>query len=198
MASIEDYVKDRSALSPIQIHRLRELIADWQLLSDLSFADLILWVPLRKDFKSWPTGYVAVAHIRPTTSATLFPHDVIGEEISYGSRPHIDQALAGAEIIRDTQPEQIGDHLVKEETIPVILDETVIAVVLFNMLIKSTSALFASSITYCVPIVAAAWGFLDGEQIGTRHLVGILFILLGVYLVNAKKEVRFFRAFRVR
>ncbi len=73
-----------------------------------------------------------------------------------------------------------------------------IAVVLFNMLIKSTSALFASSITYCVPIVAAAWGFLDGEQIGTRHLVGILFILLGVYLVNAKKEVRFFRAFRVR
>ena len=102
MASIEDYVQGRSSLSPDRIHRLRELVADWQLLSDLSFADLILWVPLRKDFKSWPTGYVAVAHIRPTTAATLFPHDVIGEEISYGSRPHIDQALSGAEIIRDT------------------------------------------------------------------------------------------------
>jgi len=73
-----------------------------------------------------------------------------------------------------------------------------IAVVLFNMLIKSTSALFASSITYCVPIVASVWGFLDGELIGIRHLVGILFILLGVYLVNTKKEVRFFRAFRLR
>ena len=82
MVSIEEFVRDRSSLSDEQVHRLRELIADWQLLSDLSFADLILWVPLRKDFKSWPTGYVAVAHIRPTTAATLFPHDVIGDEIS--------------------------------------------------------------------------------------------------------------------
>jgi two-component sensor histidine kinase len=129
MASIEDYVQGRSSLSPEQIHRLRELVADWQLLSDLSFADLILWVPLRKDFKSWPTGYVAVSHIRPTTAATLFPHDVIGEEISYGSRPHIDQALSGAEIVRDTQPEPMGEFLVKEETIPVMVDDQVIGVI---------------------------------------------------------------------
>ena len=39
MASIEDYVQGRSPLSADQIHRLRELVADWQLLSDLSFAD---------------------------------------------------------------------------------------------------------------------------------------------------------------
>jgi two-component sensor histidine kinase len=129
MASIEEYVQGRSSLSPDQIHRLRELVADWQLLSDLSFADLILWVPLRKDFKSWPTGYVAVAHIRPTTAATLFAHDVIGEEISYGSRPHIDQALSGAEIVRDTQPEPLGEYMVKEETIPVMVEDQVIGVI---------------------------------------------------------------------
>ena len=129
MASIEEYVQGRSSLSPDQIHRLRELVADWQLLSDLSFADLILWVPLRKDFKSWPTGYVAVAHIRPTTAATLFPLDVIGDEISYGARPHIDQALSSAEIVRDTQPEALGDHMVKEETIPVMVGEHVIGVI---------------------------------------------------------------------
>ena len=129
MASIEEYVADRSPLNADQIHRLRELIADWQLLSDLSFADLILWVPLRKDFKSWPTGYIAVAHIRPTTAATLFPHDVIGQEISHGARPHIDQALSDAEIVRDTEPEKMGDHMVKEETIPVILDGHVIGVI---------------------------------------------------------------------
>lgn len=129
MAAIEDYVQGRSPLTPEQIHRLRELIADWQLLSDLSFADLILWVPLRKDFKSWPTGYVAVAHIRPTTAATLFPHDVIGDEISYGQRPHIDQALSSAEIVRDTQPENMGEFLVKEETIPVFFAGHVIGVI---------------------------------------------------------------------
>lgn len=129
MAAIEDFVKGRSPLGSEQTHQLRELVADWQLLSDLSFADLILWVPLRKDFKSWPTGYVAVAHIRPTTAATLFPNDVLGDEISYGQRPHIDQALSGAEIVRDTQPEQMGEFLVKEETIPVISESHVIGVI---------------------------------------------------------------------
>jgi two-component sensor histidine kinase len=127
--AIEEFLRGRSPLDLEQIHRLRELIADWQLLSDLSFADLILWVPLRKDFKSWPTGYVAVAHIRPTTAATLFPLDVIGDEISYGERPNIDQALSSAEIVRDTQPEPLGEHMVKEETIPVMVDNHVVGVI---------------------------------------------------------------------
>lgn len=129
MPAIEEFLRGRSPLDDNQIHSLRELIADWQLLSDLSFADLILWVPLRKDFKSWPTGYVAVAQIRPTTAATLFPLDLIGDEISYGSRPNIDQALSTAEIVRDTQPELLGEYMVKEETIPVLADSHVVGVI---------------------------------------------------------------------
>lgn len=129
MASLEEYLRGRSPLDSNQIHRVRELTSDWQLLADLSFADLILWVPLRKDFKSWPTGYVAVAHIRPTTAATVFMQDVIGDEIEWGARARIDQALSEAEIIRDAQPEKFGDILIKEETIPVILDGLVIAVI---------------------------------------------------------------------
>lgn len=129
MPKLEEFLRDRSPLEPKQIRRIRELTADWQLLADLSFADLILWVPLRKDFKSWPSGYVAVAHIRPTTAATVFTQDVIGEEIAWGSRPRIDQALSEAEIIRDTEPEKFGEIMIKEETIPVILDDQVIAVI---------------------------------------------------------------------
>jgi two-component sensor histidine kinase len=129
MPQLDGFLRDRSPLDVDQKRRIRELTADWQLLADLSFADLILWVPLRKDFKSWPTGYVAVAHIRPTTAATVFPQDVIGDEISWGSRPRIDQALSGAEIVRDAQPEKFGELLIKEETIPVIYKEQVIAVI---------------------------------------------------------------------
>jgi len=129
MPHLEEHLRDRSPLDQNQKRRIRELTSDWQLLADLSFADLILWVPIRKDFKSWPTGYVAVAHIRPTTAATVFPQDVIGDEITWGSRPRIDQALSGAEIIRDAEPEKFGEILIKEETIPVILDEQVIAVI---------------------------------------------------------------------
>lgn len=129
MPKLAELLRDRSSLSDQQIRRIRELTTDWQLLADLSFADLILWVPLRKDFKSWPSGYVAVAHIRPTTAATVFTQDLIGEEITWGSRPRIDQALSGAEIIRDAEPEKFGEIYIKEETIPVILDEQVIAVI---------------------------------------------------------------------
>ena len=129
MLQLDGFLRDRSPLDADQKRRIRELTADWQLLADLSFADLILWVPLRKDFKSWPTGYVAVAHIRPTTAATVFPQDVIGDEIAWGARPRIDQALSGAEIVRDAQPEKFGELLIKEETIPVIFQEQVIAVI---------------------------------------------------------------------
>jgi two-component sensor histidine kinase len=129
MASIEEYLQGRSPISASEIHRLRELVADWQILSDLSFADLILWVPIRKDAMSWPTGYIAVAHIRPTTAATVFANDVIGDEIGWGERAYLDQALSSAEIIRDTEPQPFGEIMIKEETIPVLMDEKVIAVI---------------------------------------------------------------------
>jgi two-component sensor histidine kinase len=129
MLQLDGFLRDRSPLDGDQKRRIRELTAGWQLLADLSFADLVLWVPLRKDFKSWPTGYVAVAHIRPTTAATVFPQEVIGDEIAWGARPRIDQALSGAEIVRDAQPEKFGELLIKEETIPVIFEEQVIAVI---------------------------------------------------------------------
>ena len=129
MSTIEEFIRGRSPLEPHQIYRLRELVADWQLLSDLSFADLILWVPLRKDMKSWPTGYVAIAHIRPMTAATVFSNDVLGNEIRWGDRAHIDKALSSAEIIRDTVPERFGDFMIKEETTPVIYEGEVIAVI---------------------------------------------------------------------
>ncbi len=129
MAQIDDLLEGRSSLTSQQIHRLHELTADWQMLSDLSFADLILWVPLRKDSKSWPTGHIAVAHIRPTTAATVFAHDVIGDEISWGARGRIDAALSNGEIIRDSEPEKVGELMIKEETIPVSFAGQIIAVI---------------------------------------------------------------------
>ena len=72
MFQLDNLLGGRTTVTINQSHRLRELVADWQLLSDLSFADLILWVPIRKDIKLWPTGHIAVAHIRPTTEYLYF------------------------------------------------------------------------------------------------------------------------------
>jgi drug/metabolite transporter (DMT)-like permease len=61
-----------------------------------------------------------------------------------------------------------------------------IAVIIFNRLIQITTALFSSSVTYAIPIVAILWGIWDGEQILWNHLLGLGIIVTGIYLVNKK------------
>jgi len=63
---------------------------------------------------------------------------------------------------------------------------TSISVVLFNKLIKESSAIFASSVTYLIPIVAIFWGWIENESIRNEHFLGVIIILFGVYLVNKK------------
>jgi len=63
---------------------------------------------------------------------------------------------------------------------------TSLAVVIFNKLIKDSSAIFATSVTYLIPIVAIFWGLFDGENILFSHIIGAMIILCGVYLVNKK------------
>jgi drug/metabolite transporter (DMT)-like permease len=63
---------------------------------------------------------------------------------------------------------------------------TAFAVIVFNYVIKSSSALFASSVTYLIPIVALLWGLADGELLSSLHLVGMAVIIAGVYLVNKR------------
>lgn len=64
---------------------------------------------------------------------------------------------------------------------------TAAALVLFNLLIKRTDAVYATSVTFLIPIIAMIWGFLDGEILGYKHFVGMAFILFGVYLTTRIK-----------
>jgi len=122
-------LSDQSSLTQDDVLRLGELTAEWQLLADLSFADLVLWIPKRQDQKSWPEGHRAVAQIRPMTAATVFTHDLIGNEVTWGSRTDLDQALSSGEIIRDNRAEQVGEIEIKVECIPVFFLGRVIAVI---------------------------------------------------------------------
>jgi drug/metabolite transporter (DMT)-like permease len=64
------------------------------------------------------------------------------------------------------------------------LFSSVIAVIVFNQLIKQTTPLFASSVTYIIPFFAVMWGIADGEHIRILQLAWIGVIMAGVYLVN--------------
>lgn len=129
MSSRIDLAYAHTALTDSDRERLSVLISEWQLLADLSFADLVLWVPRRRDYQSWPEGHLAIAHIRPTTASTVFTQDLIGTEIPWGKNSRMDQSLAQGVIVRDAEPEQVGELLIKEETVPVFFDGRVIAVI---------------------------------------------------------------------
>lgn len=63
---------------------------------------------------------------------------------------------------------------------------TALAVFLFNVLIGGSSVVFASSVTYLIPIFAMIFGLLFGESIGNAQLIGIFIVLFGVLLANGK------------
>jgi drug/metabolite transporter (DMT)-like permease len=65
-----------------------------------------------------------------------------------------------------------------------------ISVILFNVLIKKSTAIFASSCTYLIPAVAVMWGTLDGENIVIYQLIAILIILSGIWLINKKTVLK--------
>lgn len=61
---------------------------------------------------------------------------------------------------------------------------TSMAVAIFNKLVARTTAIFASSVTYLIPIFAIIWGVIDGEHIALQHILGTAIIFAGIYLVN--------------
>ena len=68
---------------------------------------------------------------------------------------------------------------------------TAIAKVMFNQFVKMASAVFVSSVTYTLPIIALFWGTLDGELINGIQIIAAAVILIGVSMANKKKKPPF-------
>lgn len=63
---------------------------------------------------------------------------------------------------------------------------TGIANIIFFKLIQLSSPVFATSVTYLIPIVAFFWGLLDNEMLTPIQFLGAFIILIGVYLSSKK------------
>lgn len=61
---------------------------------------------------------------------------------------------------------------------------TAVALIIYNYLVQKTGALFASTVTYLMPIVAVLWGITAGESVGIEHFLCMVLILAGVYLAK--------------
>jgi len=63
---------------------------------------------------------------------------------------------------------------------------TAVASIIFYKLVKSAGAVFASMVTYGIPIIANFWGMIYGEEVGLKQFGCLLLILTGVYLANRR------------
>jgi drug/metabolite transporter (DMT)-like permease len=64
---------------------------------------------------------------------------------------------------------------------------TAIALIIFNKVIQLNDAVFASTVTYFIPIVAIFWGVIDDEPLQMGHFIGMALIVFGIFVANRWK-----------
>ena len=124
---MNDLVREHTGLDASDLEWLHLLVSEWQLLSDLSFADLVLWVPTRDGSR-----YVSVAQMRPNTGPTSYQDDMVGHLVPRGRRPLLDAALDEGRIVREGDPEWREEVPVRVESIPVRREGRVLGVIARN------------------------------------------------------------------
>jgi two-component sensor histidine kinase len=120
VSTLAELVRSRTDLTRLDLEHLQRLVAEWQLVADLSFADLVLWVHTLEGH------WLATAHMRPTTGPTTYTDDVVGTELETSAR--IERAERTGAIVRDSEPDQHVLVPVRHEAIPVRRGDRVIAV----------------------------------------------------------------------
>src|SRR3954452_5827092 len=132
----------RGSASPSQVDHARRLVADWQLLADLSFADLTLWVPLQNG------AWWCVAQVRPLTAPTSQPDDLIGTELTGAAGEPLARAHGEERPITDGDPDWSGSFPRRREVIPVRHDGVVVAVLAKDTNLAVTRSPSTLELTY--------------------------------------------------
>ncbi|RBY86463.1 sensor histidine kinase [Blastococcus sp. TF02A-30] len=142
MSSLSERLTRGSASHPSQVDHSRRLVADWQLLADLSFADLTLWVPL-------PTGaWWCVAQVRPLTAPTSRPEDLVGTEVEAEAAQPFVLAHREGRPVTEGEPDWSGVAPRRREVIPVRHDGVVVAVLAKDTNLAVTRSPSTLELTY--------------------------------------------------
>lgn len=127
MRTIAEFSEQQVRLPAYHVHHLQHLVAEWELLADLFFADLLLLVPESEAGER----FIVLAHVRPTNSETTYSGDPVGQVWSAKDKPWIAAAwqqgqIVGGDIKRPSTGDEPGEVTV--QAVPVRLDGRVIAV----------------------------------------------------------------------
>ncbi|MEE8602572.1 sensor histidine kinase [Euzebya tangerina] len=113
-------------LSTHEVRHIRHLLAEWQIVADLSFADLLLFVPAKE---GQDAGYRCIGQMRPYTAQTIYVDDLVGDFFLRHQRPMVGRGFAEGRVIRDADPDWSTGVPVREEAIPVGYGNRIIAVI---------------------------------------------------------------------
>ena len=116
-------ITESSTLAPAESEWLHLLIGDWQVISDLAFADLVLWLPVADG------RFLALAQCRPSTGAPVHEDDIVGMIAPECMRRHLVRALGMSEPLRPRETRWYGSFTVSEEFVPVVHEGKPLAVV---------------------------------------------------------------------
>ncbi len=126
MSTLRDLVEEHTTLGKIEVEHLHRLAGDWQLIADLSFADLLLWVAIDRGRhgdehaeRDGRQSFVCVAQVRPTTGPTAYQDDQVGRIMSGPEVAHLAIAHSQGRIWREGDPVWYGDTPARHEAVPV-------------------------------------------------------------------------------
>ena len=123
MATLADRILEVSDLTRPQAEHLRALCQSWQLLADLSFSDLLLYVQGATE-----ESFEICAQLRPFTSQTLYPQDMVGTTLTQPEQPIVERALREGRIWAQDDPVLVDGVPIRMDAVPVRYDGEVIAV----------------------------------------------------------------------
>jgi two-component sensor histidine kinase len=124
VSTLRDLLEEHTNLGSTEVEHLFRLAGDWQLIADLSFADLLLWAavdPTRHGGSAdeGPPQFLCVAQVRPTTAPTAYQDDQVGRFLSGPEAAHLAIAHSQGRIWREGDPVWYGDTPARHEAIPV-------------------------------------------------------------------------------
>ena len=126
MATLSDLARQYTRFAAAERGHLRRLVGSWGPLSDLSFADLLLFA---KTDRADDDSLVVLGQMRPATAQTLYIDDQLGKLIDPGDRPLVMKAFSDGQIYDQEIDLQTIGRRTRVTAIPVTFQDRVIAVV---------------------------------------------------------------------
>ncbi|HEX8511147.1 MAG TPA: histidine kinase N-terminal domain-containing protein [Propionibacteriaceae bacterium] len=124
MPSMSEVIADHTDLTDGDHLWLKLVVSEWQLLADLSFSDLVLWVRDRDVNVFW-----AAAQVRPTTAPTAMLDDVVGDLIAYSPEHLVADAFVSGSITQTSEGSLHAGMPVDTRALPVKVGQQVLAVI---------------------------------------------------------------------